>query len=140
MHHHNYGFVPRTLCPGGDPLDVLVIMQETVAAGCFLRIRPIGILHVDDRDRAGDDQLIIAVHAEDLDFRQVRELADLPEHRLREIKRFFWDYKGGENEERRSGAVQAQEMGGREEALQVGAWEVGYLDSCTLTYYSNSLQ
>src|SRR3982751_6227849 len=40
----NYGFVPRTYCDDGDPLDVLVLCQEEVAAGVFLRARGIGVM------------------------------------------------------------------------------------------------
>ncbi len=38
VYPHNYGFVPKTLCEDGDPLDVLVLMQEPVVPMCFLRV------------------------------------------------------------------------------------------------------
>ncbi|GKE77127.1 soluble inorganic pyrophosphatase 4-like protein [Tanacetum coccineum] len=46
---HNYGFVPRTLCEDNDPLDVLVIMQEPILPGCFLRAKAIGVMPMIDQ-------------------------------------------------------------------------------------------
>ncbi|KAL0684012.1 hypothetical protein Bca4012_050860 [Brassica carinata] len=49
VYPHNYGFIPRTLCEDNDPLDVLVIMQEPVLPGCFLRARAIGLMPMIDQ-------------------------------------------------------------------------------------------
>ncbi|KAL0758207.1 hypothetical protein Bca101_095875 [Brassica carinata] len=49
VYPHNYGFVPRTLCEDNDPIDVLVIMQEPVLPGCFLRARAIGLMPMIDQ-------------------------------------------------------------------------------------------
>ncbi|KAL4579721.1 hypothetical protein LXL04_015883 [Taraxacum kok-saghyz] len=44
VYPHNYGFVPRTLCEDNDPIDVLVIMQEPILPGCFLRAKAKGVI------------------------------------------------------------------------------------------------
>ncbi|GJM84509.1 hypothetical protein PR202_ga00187 [Eleusine coracana subsp. coracana] len=49
VYPHNYGFIPRTLCEDGDPMDVLVLMQEPVIPGCFLRARAIGLMPMIDQ-------------------------------------------------------------------------------------------
>jgi inorganic pyrophosphatase len=49
VYPHNYGFIPRTLCEDNDPLDVLVIMQEPVLPGCFLRAKAIGLMPMIDQ-------------------------------------------------------------------------------------------
>jgi hypothetical protein len=49
VYPHNYGFIPRTLCEDNDPIDVLVIMQEPVLPGCFLRARAIGLMPMIDQ-------------------------------------------------------------------------------------------
>ncbi|KAH8488914.1 hypothetical protein H0E87_024516, partial [Populus deltoides] len=49
VYPHNYGFIPRTLCEDNDPLDVLVLMQEPVLPGCFLRARAIGLMPMIDQ-------------------------------------------------------------------------------------------
>ncbi|WZY91358.1 hypothetical protein YC2023_063687 [Brassica napus] len=50
VYPHNYGFIPRTLCEDNDPLDVLVLMQEPVLPGCFLRARAIGLMPMIDQN------------------------------------------------------------------------------------------
>lgn len=93
----NYGFVPRTYCPDEDPLDVLVLGQEEVVPGVLLRARAIGVMHM--RDEKGQDDKIIAVHVDDPASADYHDIADLPQHRLRELQRFFLDYKVLEGEE-----------------------------------------
>jgi len=53
----NYGFVPHTLSPDGDPLDALVIARSPFVPGCVVRARPIGVLNLED-EHGGDEKLI----------------------------------------------------------------------------------
>src|SRR5262245_34522442 len=93
----NYGFIPRTFCDDDDPLDVLVIGQEEVAPGVLMRARAIGVMRM--RDEKGGDDKIIAVHVDDPDYGDYRDIAQLPGHRSLELQRFFLDYKVLEGEE-----------------------------------------
>ncbi|KAI3791679.1 hypothetical protein L2E82_05540 [Cichorium intybus] len=97
VYPHNYGFVPRTLCEDNDPLDVLVIMQEPILPGCFLRAKAIGVMPMIDQGEKDDK--IIAVCADDPEYRHFNDIKELPPHRLAEIHRFFEDYKKNENKE-----------------------------------------
>ncbi|VAH21369.1 unnamed protein product [Triticum turgidum subsp. durum] len=97
VYPHNYGFVPRTLCEDGDPLDVLVLMQEPVIPGCFLRAKAIGLMPMIDQGEKDDK--IIAVCVDDPEYRHFNDLKELSPHRLAEIRRFFEDYKKNENKE-----------------------------------------
>jgi inorganic pyrophosphatase len=108
----NYGFLPRTYCGDGDPLDVLVLGQEPVVPLCILRARAIGVLTMSD-DKGPDDK-IIAVHVDDPEYAHYRDSADLPPHRLKEIQRFFLDYKVLENK-----TVDIEDMRGRPDAERV---------------------
>src|SRR5258708_9642202 len=81
----NYGFVPRTYCPDGDPLDVLVLGQEEVVPGVLLRARALGVMRM--LDEKGRDDKIIAVHADDPDYTEIHDIGDLSQHRLRELQR-----------------------------------------------------
>lgn len=94
VYPHNYGFIPQTRGGDGDPLDALVIMQEPVVPSCFLRAIPIGILHM--QDDGEEDAKIIAVHADDPEYKHIREISQLHAHRQREIQSFFEDYKKNE--------------------------------------------
>ena len=93
----NYGFIPRTWCEDGDPLDVLVLGNEPVQPLSILRARAIGVMHM--ADQGEQDDKIIAVHVHDPAFADYHDLQELPPHTYREIKRFFLDYKTLENKE-----------------------------------------
>ncbi|KAJ0962887.1 hypothetical protein J5N97_028009 [Dioscorea zingiberensis] len=97
VYPHNYGFIPQTICEDGDPMDVLILMQEPVLPGCFLRARAIGLMPMIDQGEKDDK--IIAVCADDPEFRHYKDIKDLAPHRLAEIRRFFEDYKKNENKE-----------------------------------------
>ena len=86
----NYGFIPRTHADDGDPLDILVLMQEAVEPLAIVRARPLGGMRM--VDKGGDDK-IIAVCVDDPAYNHYRTLAELPPHLMRELDRFFRDYK-----------------------------------------------
>jgi inorganic pyrophosphatase len=87
----NYGFIPRTHADDGDPLDILVLMQEACNPLTIVRARPIGGLRMVD-DKGGDDK-IIGVCIDDPAFAHIETMKGLPPHVLRELDRFFRDYK-----------------------------------------------
>ncbi|MBX3127902.1 MAG: inorganic diphosphatase [Polyangiaceae bacterium] len=87
----NYGFIPRSYCDDGDPLDILVLCSESVAPMSIIVGRPIGMVRMVDSGKADDK--IIAVHAHDPAFDEVSDITNLPRHVAREIHRFFKDYK-----------------------------------------------
>jgi inorganic pyrophosphatase len=107
----NYGFVPRTYCDDDDPLDVLVLGEE-VAAGVLLRAHAIGVMRM--RDDKGIDDKIIAVHVDDPSYAGYHSIGELAPHRLRELQRFFMDYKTLEGK-----TVEVDEPLGPDEALRV---------------------
>ncbi len=97
MYPANYGFFPQTLAADGDPLDVLVLMQEPVQPLSILRTRPIGMMPMLDQGEA--DEKVIAVHLDDPEFNHFHHIDELPRHRLAELRRFFSDYKALEHKE-----------------------------------------
>jgi inorganic pyrophosphatase len=87
----NYGFIPRTHADDGDPLDILVLMQEPVAPLTIVRARALGGLRMID-DKGGDDK-IVGVCVDDPAYEQYKSLDELPPHVMKELDRFFRDYK-----------------------------------------------
>lgn len=87
----NYGFIPRTHADDGDPLDILVLMQEPVEPLTIVRARALGGLRM--RDDKGEDDKIVAVCVDDPAFAHYTELDQLPPHVMLELDRFFRDYK-----------------------------------------------
>jgi len=87
----DYGFIPRTLHEDGDPLDILVRINEPTFAGCLVAARPIGVLKM--LDRGEPDDKILAVPSKDPFHAEYFDIADIPEHVLKEIEHFFLIYK-----------------------------------------------
>ena len=108
----NYGFIPRTYCDDKDPLDVLVLGQVQVVPLCIVRAKTIGVMQMIDQNE--EDDKIIAVHADDPEYRDFRDISELAEHRLKALRRFFEDYKALELKE-----VKVERFMGRLEALDI---------------------
>lgn len=87
----DYGFVPETLAEDGDPLDVLILLDEPTFPGCHIRVRPVGVFWM--HDEAGPDAKVLCVPAKDPRSSHLQDLADLPEFLLAEIEHFFGVYK-----------------------------------------------
>jgi inorganic pyrophosphatase len=87
----NYGFIPQTLAEDDDPLDVLVLCQETVVPLTIIHARAIGLMTMIDSGKK--DHKIIAVATEDPEFNVYREADQMPPHRSLMLRRFFQDYK-----------------------------------------------
>lgn len=87
----DYGLIPRTLHEDGDPLDILVLVSEPTFPGCLIDCRPLGVLKM--RDRNEPDDKILAVPCHDPSYEEYFDIADLPQHSLKEIEHFFHIYK-----------------------------------------------
>ncbi|HOK53732.1 MAG TPA: inorganic diphosphatase [Armatimonadota bacterium] len=87
----DYGFIPNTLAPDGDHLDILIIVEEPTFPGCYVEVRPIGVLNM--IDEKGEDQKILAVPVGDPRFDRVQDIDHISPHWLREIENFFDTYK-----------------------------------------------
>ena len=108
----NYGFIPRTHADDGDPLDILVLMQEPVEPLTIVRARALGGLRMAD-DKGGDDK-IVSVCVDDPAYAHYASMKELPPHVLAELERFFKDYKQLEDKR-----VEVEDFYGRDRALEI---------------------
>ncbi len=87
----NYGFVPHTLSPDGDPLDALVLLDEPTFPGCLIRCRTIGMFRMSDE--AGPDEKLLCVPVADPRQSHLQDIFHVPEFDRLEIQHFFEVYK-----------------------------------------------
>jgi inorganic pyrophosphatase len=87
----DYGFVPETLAPDGDPLDVLVCVSEPTFPGCIVPAKIIGELRM--ADEKGNDPHLVVVPCSDPGWNHLDEVAEMPAQLRAEIEHFFTVYK-----------------------------------------------
>jgi inorganic pyrophosphatase len=111
----NYGFVPHTLSPDGDPLDALVIARSPFVPGSVVRARPIAVLHLED-EHGGDEKLVCVPDDKTFPYYSgVSEKGDLPDIVLAQIEHFFTHYKDLEKEK----WVRVGKWGGADDAKRI---------------------
>lgn len=87
----DYGLIPQTYYEDGDPLDILVMINETTFPGCVIPARPIGLFRMLDRELPDDK--VLAVPLMDPIFADYYDISDIPQHFLAEVAHFFEVYK-----------------------------------------------
>jgi inorganic pyrophosphatase len=98
---YDFGFIPRTLAEDGDPVDVLVLMDEPAFPGCVLKCRLIGVIEGeqgDGKDKERNDR-VVAVEKDNHSFADINHLDDLGKEFLRELEQFFVNYHSLSDEE-----------------------------------------
>src|SRR4029450_1946306 len=85
----NYGFIPKTLCEDGDPLDCLVMARWPLMTGSVIRARPVGVLFLEDE--AGGDEKLLAVPETRTSpyYADVKEASDFPAIGLQQLEHFL---------------------------------------------------
>jgi inorganic pyrophosphatase len=91
----DFGYVPSTIGGDGDPLDVLLLMDEPAFTGCLVMARLIGVIEAEQTERDGEttrNDRLIAIASEARAHREVRSLQKLNETLVDEIEHFFVSY------------------------------------------------
>ena len=91
---YDFGFLPRTLAPDGDPIDVLLLMDEPAFPGIAVRARLIGIIQgeqVEGKKKTRNDRLL-AVAEMNHEYADIKKLDDLPRQFVHELEEFFVNY------------------------------------------------
>ena len=87
----DYGYVPDTLAPDGDPLDVLVCVSEPTFPGCVVEAKAVGLFKM--ADEKGPDDHVVCVPVADPGWNHFEDVDDLPGQLRAEIGHFFSVYK-----------------------------------------------
>jgi len=91
----DYGFIPKTYWEDDDPLDIIILSSFPVYPRTIAKVRPIGVIHLVDTKE--NDDKIIAVYVGDPRYDRYKDVGDIPEHTLLELKHFFETYKHLQN-------------------------------------------
>lgn len=91
---YDFGFIPSTLAEDGDPVDVLVLMDEPAFPGCVLSCRPVGVIEGEQKDKKGKERndRIIAVEKDAHSFADVKTIDDMGKKFEEELEEFFVNY------------------------------------------------
>ena len=91
---YDFGFLPSTLADDGDPIDVLLLMDEPAFPGVLVPSRLIGVIEgeqIDGKKKIRNDRLVAIAEANHM-YANVRKLSDLPKQFLHELEDFFVNY------------------------------------------------
>jgi inorganic pyrophosphatase len=91
---YDFGFLPQTLAPDGDPIDVLLLMDEPAYPGCLVPSRLVGVIEgeqLDGKKKIRNDRLVAVADANHM-YANIRRLEDLPPKWIKELQVFFVNY------------------------------------------------
>src|SRR3984885_16093233 len=91
---YDFGFLPSTLADDGDPIDVLLLMDEPAFPGVLVASRLIGVIEgeqIDGKKRIRNDRLVAIAEANHM-YANIKKLEDLPKHFVKELEDFFVNY------------------------------------------------
>ena len=90
----DFGSIPSTRAEDGDPLDVLILMEQPSFPGCLVSVRLVGVIEAKQTEegKTQRNDRLIGVAAASRVYETTRTLEDLPDRRLTEIEHFFIAY------------------------------------------------
>ena len=116
---YDFGFLPRTLAPDGDPIDVLLLMDEPAYPGVVVRSRLLGVIEgeqLEGKDKIRNDRLLAVAEANH-QYANIRTFKDLPSSFLQELEEFFVNYHRQEGKQYKllgcKGAAEAMRLIGK---------------------------
>lgn len=97
----DFGYVPQTIGGDGDPLDVLVLMDEPAFVGCLVPSRLVGVIEAEQTEdgKTEKNDRFVAVAANSRTHRDIRSISDLNPKLIDEIENFFVSYNAAKGKE-----------------------------------------
>jgi inorganic pyrophosphatase len=91
---YDFGFIPSTRAEDGDPMDVLVLMDEPAFPGCLVKCRPVGVIE-GEQGKKGEKERndrIVAIEQSNHRWEHVKHIDDLGKQFVQELEEFFVNY------------------------------------------------
>ena len=91
---YDFGFFPETKADDGDPLDVLLLMDEPAFPGCVVNARLVGVIEAEQTEdgKAIRNDRVVAVAVDAHDYADIRSIKDINKSLLNELEHFFISY------------------------------------------------
>ncbi|MCU1286532.1 MAG: Inorganic pyrophosphatase [Acidobacteriales bacterium] len=90
----DFGFIPSTKADDGDPLDVILLMDEPAFPGCLVKSRVIGVMEAtqtEDGETTRNDRLF-AVPVQSHDHARIKSVSDIDKKIISQLEHFFRSY------------------------------------------------
>lgn len=90
----HFGFIPKTKGEDGDPIDVLVLLDELCYPGCHIECRVLGVIEAEQTEKKETvrNDRIIATAVESARYAKIDSLKNLDKYLVDEITNFFVTY------------------------------------------------
>jgi inorganic pyrophosphatase len=92
---HDFGFIPSTKAKDGDPVDVLLLMDEPAYPGCLIKCRAVGIIEGEEGENKKDtirNDRVVAIELQNHTYAHVKHIDDLGKTFIKELEDFFVNY------------------------------------------------
>jgi len=96
---HDFGFIPSTEAEDGDPIDVLVLMDQPAFAGCLLKCRLVGIIEGEQTEKGKTERndRLLAVSNTSHTHSAIKSIKDLNKTFLDEVEKFLMNYHANDS-------------------------------------------
>ena len=119
---YNYGYIPETLAPDNDAVDIILISSHQLQQGCMVNVNVVGGIETTDENGKDDKILCVLNDKVDKENTHINDISDIPETKLTQIKYFLQHYKDNDGKK----FIKIGEIYNKESALQ-------FIDSCRIS-------
>jgi inorganic pyrophosphatase len=90
----DFGFVPSTLAEDGDPVDVMILMDEPAHVGCVLNVRIIGVIEAEQTEagKTVPNHRLVAVAVHSYNHQEVQSISEVNKSVIKQVEDFFITY------------------------------------------------
>lgn len=108
----DFGFIPSTEAEDGDPLDIIVLMDEPAHVGCLLKIRIVGVFRVEQTEKGKTTQndRLVGVAVRSFDYQDIEAVAQLPKPVIEQITEFLALYNKNSGKDDRVTGVEGPDQ------------------------------
>ena len=118
---YNYGYIPNTLAPDNDAVDVILLSSHHLQPGCLVKVRVVGGIETKDENGKDDKILCVLDDKVDKEFSYIDNLDDIPIYKVQQIEYFLTHYKDNDNKK----FIEVGNIYNKEEALR-------FIDKCKI--------